>query len=145
MFINVVSVCEIKKKSQCIYKPSSVPRFFAWCLSFIYATSHLVAGAFYPPSWRLQPQLGQAILSRWYTRTCSLQPTQRVGCPYAWWSLTPPSHPYPFGRLFSSAVTCCCQQLLFQKWSALCCPDFPLALACQRQADALTRDKSTNK
>ena len=35
--------------------------------------------------------------------------------PDGWWSLTPPSHPYPCGRLFSSTNSCCHQQLLFSE------------------------------
>ena len=49
--------------------------------------------------------------------------------PAAWWSLTPPSHPYPHGGgrslLPLPAVADC---FYFQKWSALCCPDFPPAM-----------------
>ena len=42
------------------------------------------------------------------------------------WALTPPSHPYPCGRLFSSALLRLHRQLSVRKWSALRCPDFPL-------------------
>jgi len=51
--------------------------------------------------------------------------------PIGWWSLTPPSHPYPNtyatnrcvkGRLFSSTFTCCRQQLPF---SEVGCPMLP--------------------
>ena len=49
--------------------------------------------------------------------------------PDGWWSLTPPSHPYPIKRggyflLPTPTVTNCFH---FQKWSTLCCPDFPLS------------------
>ena len=54
----------------------------------------------------------QAILSRWYTRTCSLQPAQRAGHPYAWWSFTPPSHPYRLSLLEIVAVVFFCRHLL---------------------------------
>ena len=63
--------------------------------------------------------------------------------PTGWWSLTPPSHPYlPEGwRLFSSASTCCHQQLPF---SEVGCPMLPglssritLFRCCQRQAGTL--------
>ena len=49
--------------------------------------------------------------------------------PYDWWSLTPPSHPYHFGkwRLFSSTLLNPCGLLPVKKQRALCCPDFPLA------------------
>ena len=85
-----------------------------------------MAQAFYPPSFtrtgnpqtmvymNLQPPVGTARRS-----------------PVGWWSLTPPSHPYPHrsegghSLLPSPTVT---NSFYFRKWSALCCPDFPLAI-----------------
>ena len=69
---------------------------------------------------------------------------QPSGCtarmsPCGWWALTPPSHPYLLcvksidahacsRRLFSSTLAGSREPLLIKKRSALCCPDFPLAL-----------------
>ena len=47
--------------------------------------------------------------------------------PAGWWSLTPPSHPYLLDggghSLLPYPTVANC--FYFQKWSALCCPDFP--------------------
>ena len=101
---------------QSIYKPGSVP--FAGCLSFIYALCHHNSKAFYPPARTSYPQTPVYM---------NLQPprhTARTSL-HGRWALTPPSHPYPCGRLFSSALLCSHEQLSVRKWSALCCPDFP--------------------
>ena len=97
-------------------KPGSVP--LAGCLSFIYAICHHIAKAFYPPARASNPQMPVYM---------NLQPprhTARTSL-HGRWALTPPSHPYPCGRLFSSALLCLRKQLSVRKWSALCCPDFP--------------------
>ena len=106
--------------SQPTYKPGSVP--FAGCLSFIYTACHHVAKAFYPPARASNPQTPVYM---------NLQPPRRTARTslHDRWALTPPSHPYPCGRLFSSALLRPCRQLSVRKWSALCCPDFPL-LSC---------------
>ena len=58
----------------------------------------------------LQPPVGTALRS-----------------PAGWWSLTPPSHPYSLlsGHSLLPAPTVT-NSFYFQKWRALCCPDFPL-------------------
>ena len=97
-------------------KPGSVP--LAGRLSFIYAMCHHIAKAFYPPAWASNPQTPVYM---------NLQPprhTARTSL-HGRWALTPPSHPYPCGRLFSSALLHLCRWLSVRKWSALCCPDFP--------------------
>ena len=98
------------------YKPGSV--LLAECLSFIYALCHHNAKAFYPPAWASNPQAPVYM---------NLQPPRRTARTslHGRWALTPPSHPYPCGRLFSSALLCLHKQLSVRKWSALCCPDFP--------------------
>ena len=57
--------------------------------------------------------------------------------PAAWWSLTPPSHPYPTCGIHNTTVSggyfllpypTVTNSFYFRKWSTLCCPDFPLAL-----------------
>ena len=83
---------------------------------------------------RLAP-IGRATLSRRFTRTCSLQMEQH-GC-----------HQPPGGLLHHlltltlsggcfllpyPAVTNCFH---FQKWSALCCPDFPLVSPFRKTSD----------
>ena len=88
------------------------------CLSFIYTMCHHIAQAFYPPAWASNPQTPVYM---------NLQPprhTARTSL-HGRWALTPPSHPYPCGRLFSSALLHLCKWLSVRKWSALCCPDFP--------------------
>jgi len=94
------------KRKQCPCKPGSVPLR----ASVIYLLRWLPSVSSILPS----------IVSR-RTRTDSpptmvyanLQPPDGTALrlPAGWWSLTPPSHPYPFGRLFSSPVSCCHQQL----------------------------------
>ena len=88
------------------------------CLSFIYAMCHHIAKAFYPPARASYPQAPVYM---------NLQPprhTARTSL-HGRWALTPPSHPYPCGRLFSSALLHLRRWLSVRKWSALCCPDFP--------------------
>ena len=101
---------------QSAYKPGSVP--LAGCRSLIYTMCHHIAKAFYPPARASNPQAPVYM---------NLQPprhTARTSL-HGRWALTPPSHPYPCGRLFSSALLCLRRQLSVRKWSALCCPDFP--------------------
>ena len=79
---------------------------------------HHIAKAFYPPARASSPQAPVYM---------NLQPprhTARTSL-HGRWALTPPSHPYPCGRLFSSALLCLHKQLSVRKWSALRCPDFP--------------------
>ena len=62
----------------------------------------------------------------------NLQPPNGTACrsPDNWWSLTPPSHPYcqlSGGGCFLLPSSAVANSFHFQKWSALCCPDFPLA------------------
>ncbi len=97
-------------------KPGSVP--LAGCLSFIYAICRHIAKAFYPPARASNPQAPVYM---------NLQPPRRTARTslHGRWALTPPSHPYPCGRLFSSALLRLHKRLSVRKWSALCCPDFP--------------------
>ena len=91
---------------------------FAGCLSFIYALCHHNSKAFYPPARTSNPQAPVYM---------NLQPPRRTARTslHGRWALTPPSHPYPCGRLFSSALLRPRRQLSVRKWSALRCPDFP--------------------
>ena len=62
----------------------------------------------------------------------NLQPPNGTACrsPDNWWSLTPPSHPYcqlSGGGCFLLPSSAVANSFHFQKWSTLCCPDFPLA------------------
>ena len=97
-------------------KPGSVP--LTGCLSFIYTLCHHNAKAFYPPAWASNPQTPV------YVNLQSPRRTARTSL-HGRWALTPPSHPYPCGRLFSSALLYLRKQLSVRKWSALYCPDFP--------------------
>ena len=79
---------------------------------------HHIAKAFYPPARASYPQAPVYM---------NLQPPRRTARTslHGRWALTPPSHPYPCGRLFSSALLHLRRWLSVRKWSALCCPDFP--------------------
>ena len=59
---------------------------------------------------------------QWYTRTCSSQMAQPADHSTTGGLLHSPSHPYLYRRLFSSADTCCHQQLLL---SEVGCPLLP--------------------
>ena len=51
--------------------------------------------------------------------------SQNVSLPLRW-ALTPPSHPYPCGRLFSSTLLYPYEYQAVNLRGALCCSDFPL-------------------
>ena len=120
-----------RKQSPC--KPGPVP--LAGCLSFIYSAGYPTALAFYPPSW-LTPRTDSPQPMVY----ANLQPPDGTArrSPAGWWSLTPPSHPYPWGGYFLlpyPAVTNCWH---FHQWSVLRRPDFPLVPnGHQRQTVAL--------
>ena len=97
-------------------KPGSVP--LAGRLSFIYAICCHIAKAFYPPARASNPQAPVYM---------NLQPPRRTARTslHGRWALTPPSHPCPCGRFFSSALLRLHRRLSVRKWSALRCPDFP--------------------
>ena len=88
------------------------------CLSFIYTLCRHRAKAFYPPARTSSPQMPVYMNLQLPRRTARTSLHDR-------WALTPPSHPYPCGRLFSSTLLCLRRQLSVRKWNALCCPDFP--------------------
>jgi len=81
--------------------------------------------------------VGQATLRRWYTWTCSLQSTQPNDHPLAGGLLhhllTLTSKNWG-GRSLLPAPTVT-NSFYFQKWSALCCPDFPLARPFRSASD----------
>ena len=121
-----------RKQSPC--KPGPVP--LAGCLSFIYSAGYPTALAFYPPSW-LAPRTDSPQPMVY----ANLQPPDGTArrSPAGWWSLTPPSHPYPrmggHSLLPYPTVT---NSWHFHQWSVLCCPDFPLVPhGHQRQTVAL--------
>ena len=49
----------------------------------------------------------------------------RTTLPPPRWALTPPFHPYPFGRFFSVTLLCPLEHQAVNLLGALCCPDFP--------------------
>ena len=122
-------------------------------MSFIYAASHPAAPAFHPPSLSSGGhRAGNPGMTMVYM---NLQPPDGTArrSPAARWSLTPPSHPCPAGhanalgrrqfpprRLFSSAYTCCHQQLPFSEVERLVLPGLSsrTLCGCRRQAGALT-------
>ena len=113
--------------SSILRKKGSLPISRVLCAA--YATAcHLSTTAvtsrplsFYPPARTGRPQA--PVYMNFQHPGC----TARMS-PCAWWALTPPSHPYPYGRLFSSASTSPRGLLPVRKRIALCCPDFPLSL-----------------
>ena len=124
----------LTKKRQCPCKPGSV--LLAQRLSFIYLTSHPVTLAFYPPSHRSWFRAGYP-QSMVYMNLQLPDGTARRS-PDGWWSLTPPSHPYPLylepvlrlkskrGGCFLLPTPTVTNSFYFRKWDALRCPDFPL-------------------
>ena len=64
------------------------------------------------------------------------------GSPHGWWALAPPSHPYRYlsAVIFFYLIPTVTNSFHFQKWNALCCPDFPLATNGKRQTGALLSD-----
>ena len=116
-------------------------------MSVIYLLRRSPCGSSILPSIVL---LGRATLRRWFTWTCSPQMEQPADRPAAGGLLHHLLTLTLAGGYFllpTPAVTNCFH---FQKWGALCCPDFPL-VPCprrgiwhQRQAEALlSTDKST--
>ena len=96
------------KRKQCPCKPGSVPLR----VSVIYLLCRLPCASSILPSIvfrRTQADNPQTMVY------ANLQPPDGTALrsPVGWWSLTPPSHPYPYGRSFSSPVSCCHQQLAF--------------------------------
>ena len=98
-------------------------------VSVIYLVHESPHGSSVLPS-TVAEAVGRATLRRWYTRTCSLQQAQ------------PNDHPLAGGLLHHLLTLTCSirstggyfllpsptvtNSFHFQKWSALCCPDFPL-------------------
>ena len=86
---------------------------------------------------RKRPLGGQPYMTMVYM---NLQPPDGTArrSPGGWWSLTPPSHPYPCGRSFSSTGSCCRQQLLFSEVERPVLPGLSSEkLQSPRQAEAL--------
>ena len=99
------------------YKPSSVP--LAGPLSFIYDCGHPQPPATYPPTLDEQPLIvGIHGLATHETHSRGVLLPSR-------WALTPPSHPYPCGRLFSSTLLYPHGYQAVNLRGALCCSDFP--------------------
>ena len=126
IFLSVIII----KKKHCPYKPGSVPCRHGVC--------HL-------SSPRVTPWLKRSTLHR-ITRAgnpqtmvyMNLQPPVGTAqrSPVGWWSLTPPSHPYPLrGGCFLLPAPTVTNSFYFRKWSALCCPDFPLARPFRSASD----------
>ena len=87
--------------------------------SFIYDGSHLSPLAVYPSASGEQPLIADIhnlATHKTYCRMTSLPPR---------WALTPPFHPYPFGRLFSVTLLYPLEYQAVNLCGALCCSDFP--------------------
>ena len=99
------------------YKPSSVPPKRP--LSFIYDCGHPQPPATYPPTSDEQPLIvGIHGLATHETYSRGVLLPSR-------WALTPPSHPYPCGRLFSSTLLYPHGYQAVNLRGALRCSDFP--------------------
>ena len=129
-------------------------------VSVIYLVHESPHGSSVLPS-TVAEAVGRATLRRWYTRTCSLQQAQ------------PNDHPLAGGLLHHLLTLTCSirstggyfllpsptvtNSFHFQKWSALCCPDFPLvsktpatdrgsAFGCKiTKSRAHNKEKKSNK
>ena len=129
-------------------------------VSVIYLVHESPHGSSVLPS-TVAEAVGRATLRRWYTRTCSLQQAQ------------PNDHPLAGGLLHHLLTLTCSirstggyfllpsptvtNSFHFQKWSALCCPDFPLvpktpatdrgsAFGCKiTKSRAQNKEKKSNK
>ena len=87
--------------------------------SFIYDGSHLPPLAVYPSASGEQPLIADIhnlATHKTYCRMTLLPPR---------WALTPPFHPYPFGRLFSVTLLYPLGHQAVNLCGALCCSDFP--------------------
>ena len=87
--------------------------------SFIYDGNHLSPPATYPPTLDEQPLVVgiHGLATRETYCRGVLLPSR--------WALTPPSHPYPCGRLFSSTLLYAYAYQAVNLHGALCCSDFP--------------------
>lgn len=123
-----LQTCLRKKRTQCPYKPGSVPCGFysTRCLPFIYAVNHFTAQAFHPPS--LQESDGQPSDDGLHELAASRRHgpaiTRRPVVSYTTFSPLPVQCTGGCFLLPSPAVT---DSFYFQKWSVLRCPDFPPA------------------
>ena len=123
---------EGKKRKQCPYKPGSVSPCGEPChLSTPWVTPRLQHSTLH----RCIASDGQPSDDGIHELAASSDTARRS--PAAWWSLTPPSHPYPTCGIHNTAVSggyfllpypTVTNSFYFRKWSTLCCPDFPLAL-----------------
>ena len=87
--------------------------------SFIYDGNHLPPPATYPPTLDEQPLVvGIHGLATHETYSRGVLLPSR-------WALTPPSHPYPCGRSFSSTLLYTYAYQAVNLRGALCCSDFP--------------------
>ncbi len=120
-----------KKRKQCLYKPGFVYRnVLRLSLSFIYSAGHPTALASYPPSHRSSGGLPSndgirgLAAPRWHSPVIAHRLV--VSCT----TFSPLPHARRGGCFLLPTLTVA-GNFHFQKWGALCCPDFPLAhLVC---------------
>ena len=114
-----------EKRKQSPYKPGPVPHTQGGA-SAIYLLRRLPYGSSILPSIvfrRIRTDSPQPMVY------ANLQPPDGTArrSPAGWWSLTPPSHPYPrMGGYFLLPYPTVTNSWHFHQWSVLCCPDFPL-------------------
>ena len=111
----------VVKKKHCLCKPGSVPMMLLVSVIYLLRTSPCVSSVLPSIASLAAPRAGNPDMSMVYM---NLQPPAGTArrSPVGWWSLTPPSHPYPCGRSFSSSLTSCRQLLLL---SEVECPVLP--------------------
>ena len=95
-------------------------------------------------SSNLPPDIGRATLNCRYTWSCNPRGAQPSVLLPSRWALTPPSHPYPCGRLFSSTLLYPHGYQAVNLRGALRCSDFPPP-PCGGSDRARMRGKGTKK
>ena len=119
-----IAAAMLKKRKQCSCKPSSV-FLLKIRTSVIYLVPKSPLGSSTLPSTAARRQsdeppsicgIHELTAPRWHSLTI----TRQLVVSYTTFS------PLPLRRLFSSASPAVANSSYFQKWSILCCPDFPL-------------------
>lgn len=129
-----------QKRKQCRYKPGSVPHGNARAAPVIYLLCRSPCNSSVLPSAALgatpagrgaSGRAGNPL--RRFTRTCSLQTAQPARSPARLVGSYPAFSPLPAhpgrhaGGCFLLPDSAVAGGFYFQKWSAMCCPDFPPA------------------
>ena len=125
-------MCTKKKRKHCPYKPGSVltqaPVPVIYLLRMLPCVSSVL-----PSIASKRNRAGRPHMAMVYMNLRPPVGTARRS-PDGWWSLTPPSHPYPaWGRSFSSSLTNCRQLLLFSEVECPVPPGLSSRLSFQKR------------